>query len=391
MIQLTPSRNLKSHAAPRYTSNLRYNNRVVAMIDNDTTRSFLAPILEFLDDETVTEILINGPQDIYVERKGKLEKTEASFPDMDALMAAVRNIAQFVGRRISETEPILDARLPDGSRIHIVIPPCAQDGIYMAIRKFGDTPIQVKDLIGFEGMSVEMARFLHIAVQMKKNIIISGSTSSGKTTLLNAVSSFIPPHERIVVIEDSSELQLQQPHMVRLEVLKSEKVNIDIRELVKSSLRLRPDRIVIGEVRGPEALDLLQAMNTGHSGSMSTLHANNPKQALARLETLIMMNKLEMPLLAIRSQIANAINIVIQASRLRDGSRKITHISECVDLDEHGNYILNDIYTLEVIGVDETGKMSTVFKATGNIPSFREEAIRSGIKMPDSLFEKPDD
>jgi pilus assembly protein CpaF len=361
----------------------------MGLIESDTTRAFLGPILDFLDDEEVTEILVNSPSEIFIEKGGRLFKTDAGFESEDALFAAVRNIAQYVGRRIDEVEPILDARLPDGSRIHVVIPPCAKDGIYMTIRKFGQKAIQMKDLIDFGGLSVEMARCLHIGVQLKKNLIVSGATSSGKTTLLNAVSGFIPKDQRIVVIEDAAELQLQQPHVLRLEVLKNDQVHIDIRELVKSSLRLRPDRIVIGEVRGAEALDLLQAMTTGHSGSMSTLHGNNPKQALARLETLIMMNRLEMPLIAIRSQIASAIQLIVQANRLSDGTRRITHISELIGLDENGNYLLNDLFLLEVLGMGDNGKLKTRFSSTGIEPSFVEEATRSGIKVPKSLFEKP--
>jgi pilus assembly protein CpaF len=358
----------------------------VGVFGNDTTRAFLSPILDYLDDDSVTEILINAYDSIYIERKGKLSKAPTAFGSEDELFAAVRNVAQFVGRRISEEEPLLDARLPDGSRIHIVIPPCAKDGIYMAIRKFGKEALQIKDLISANALSVEMARFLHAAVQLKKNLIVSGATSSGKTTLLNCISSFIPPDQRVIVIEDASELQLQQPHVIRMETLKKENVHIDIRDLVKSSLRLRPDRIVIGEVRGPEALDLLQAMTTGHAGSMSTLHANNPKQAIARLETLIMMNRLEMPLIAIRSQVASAIQIIVQANRLRDGSRKLTHVSELVGIDENGNYIINDIFALEVLGIDDKGTFKTVFKPTGHLPSFLEEATRSGIKLPESMF-----
>ncbi len=361
-------------------------NENVGVFGSDTTRSFLSPILDFLDDESVTEVLVNGPQEIWIERKGKLAKTEAIFETDDLLYAAVRNIAQFVGRRISENEPILDARLPDGSRIHIVVPPAAKDGIYMAIRKFGKDSMQVKDLITVGALSVEMARFLHVAVQLKKNLIVSGATSSGKTTLLNAISSFIPGDQRTIVIEDASELQLQQPHVIRMETVKNEKMHIDIRELVKSSLRLRPDRIVIGEVRGPEALDLLQAMNTGHAGSMSTLHANNPRQALARLETLIAMNRLEIPLIAIRSQIASAIQIIVQSNRLRDGTRRITHVSELTGIDEAGNYLLNDIFVLEIISADEQGAFEVRFNATGTMPTFMEEAKRSGIKLPASLF-----
>lgn len=359
----------------------------MALIDNDTTRAFLGPILEFLDDDSVTEILINAFDNIYIEKKGKLFLADVTFDDDDALYAAARNVAQFVGRRVDEQNPILDARLPDGSRIHIVVPPCAKDGVYMAIRKFGSDPLQMKDLIGFGAMSVEMARFLHIAVQLKKNLIVSGSTSSGKTTLLNAISGFIPDDQRVVVIEDSSELQLQQAHVLRMETVQQDKLKVDIRELVRSSLRLRPDRIVIGEVRGPEALDLLQAMNTGHSGSMATLHANNPKQAIARLETLIMMNKLEMPLIAIRSQVANSIQVIVQASRLRDGSRRLTHISEVKGLTEDGNYDVQDIFVLEIVGVEEDGKLITEFVPTGIRPSFVEEARRQGIKVPDKMFE----
>ncbi len=355
---------------------------------DDLTRSFLSPVLGYLDDETVTEILINSPSDIWVERAGKLTKTDSFFNDQDALLAAVRNIAQYVGRRIDETEPILDARLPDGSRIHIVIPPCAKDGIYMTIRKFGKESIQIKDLIQFGGLSVEMARFLHIAVQLKKNLVISGSTSSGKTTLLNALSGFIPKDQRLVVIEDASELQLQQPHTLRLEVVKNDHTNIEMRDLMKSALRLRPDRVIIGEVRGPEALDLLQAMTTGHAGSMATLHANNPKQALSRLETLIMMNQLDLPLLAIRSQIANALQIVIQASRLNDGSRRITHISELHGLDEHGNYLIDDIFVCDILGIDESKKFKVQFSPTETLPTFLDEAQRSGIKIPKGLFSK---
>lgn len=363
----------------------------MALIDSDTTRAFLGPILEYLDDDDISEILVNAPDLIYIEKKGKLYRAESVFEDEDALLAAARNVAQFVGRRIDENNPIMDARLPDGSRIHIVVPPCAKDGVYMAIRKFGSEPLQVKDLITNNALSVEMARFLHIAVSFKRNMIISGSTSSGKTTLLNAISSFIPSDQRIVVIEDASELQLQQEHVLRMETVKHDHLQVDIRDLVKSSLRLRPDRIVIGEVRGPEALDLLQAMSTGHAGSMATMHANNPKQAIARLETLVMMNKLEMPLLAIRSQIANAIQIILQAQRLRDGTRRITHISEVCGLDEDGNYLLQDIFLLEIVSTNEDGSLNIRFRPTGVIPSFVDEARRSGIKIPESLFEIQDE
>ncbi|TVQ78636.1 MAG: CpaF family protein [Bradymonadales bacterium] len=376
----------KCKACAKRQAQKRGYNGLVALIENDTTRSFLGPILDFLDDDSVTEILINSPDEIYIERKGKLIRAETAFADEDALFAAARNVAQFVGRRIDELNPVMDARLPDGSRIHIVVPPCAKDGVYMAIRKFGDVPLEVKDLVKVGAMSVDMARFLHVCVQLKKNLIVSGSTSSGKTTLLNAISSFIPSDQRIVVIEDASELQLQQEHVLRMESVHSDKLTVDIRDLVKSSLRLRPDRIVIGEVRGPEALDLLQAMTTGHSGSMSTLHANNPRQAISRIETLIMMNRLEMPLIAIRSQIANAIQIIVQASRLRDGSRRLTHVSELVGLDESGNYDIRDLFVLEILEQKEGAKARVKHRPTGELPSFLEEARRSGFKLDQKIF-----
>jgi pilus assembly protein CpaF len=358
---------------------------------SDATTGFLKPIASLLEDEGISEIMINGYDEIFAEKKGKIFKTKLTFGDEELLMAAVRRIAQAVGKTVDEDHPILDGRLPDGSRVNAVLPPTARKGIYVSIRKFMTDSLSIKQLVQFGAMSVEMAKFLNLCSAMAKNTIVSGGTSSGKTTLLNVVSSLIPKDQRIIVIEDASELQLQQEHVLPMETRAPDAMGaggVTIRDLVKSSLRMRPDRIVIGEIRGPEAMDLLQAMNTGHSGSMTTLHANTPRGALSRLETLALMSDVEMPLVALRSQIASAIDIVIQAARLRDGSRKITHISEVLDLDEKGNYQVNDIFVYRVTDIDKTGKMNGEHVPTGIIPSFFEEAKAQGFSIDESLFEK---
>lgn len=361
----------------------------MSSVIESTTQAFLKPIEKYLQDETVTEVMINGPDDIYIERSGRLFKTDSRFESSDQLMAMVRNVAQFVGRRIDEDVPILDARLPDGSRIHVVIPPISKIGTVMSIRKFSEDKLNMKELIEIGCLTIDMGRFIHACVQLKKNMIISGGTSSGKTTLLNVISTFIPEDQRIVVIEDSSELQLQQPHVLRMETRtanKQGKGEITMRDLVKSALRLRPDRIVIGEVRGEEALDLLQAMNTGHDGSMASLHSNNPRQSISRLETMVMMNKLDLPFIAIKTQIASAVDIIIHASRLRDGSRRITHISELVDLDENGQYILNDLFHLQILKTGDDQQLITEHIATGKLPSFLDDAKRQGYVITEKLF-----
>lgn len=355
-----------------------------------TTKAFLKPIERYLQDPEVSEVMINGSQTIYIEKKGKLHKTDAVFTDEEQLMAAVRNIAQFVGRKIERTSPILDARLPDGSRIHAIIPPCSRQGICMTIRKFSRDDLSVKDLVKFGSMSVECAKFLNLCVTMAKNVIVAGGTSSGKTTLLNVLSGLIPDDQRIVVIEDATELQLQKEHVLNLETQPPDtqgKGEVTMRDLLRSSLRLRPDRIVIGEVRGGEAMDLLQAMNTGHSGSMSTIHANNPRLALSRLETLALMGEVEIPLQAVRSQVASAVEIIVQASRLRDGSRRITHVTEVLGLDTAGNYKTTDIYVYRIEGKDSaSGKLNGRQVATGYIPSFIEEATLQGMQVSHDLF-----
>ena len=353
------------------------------------TAGFLKPIATLLEDEGISEIMINGHDEIFAEKKGKIFKTKLTFEDEEQLMAAVRRIAQAVGKTVDEDHPILDGRLPDGSRVNAVLSPVARKGIYVSIRKFMNDSLSVKQLVQFGALSLEMAKFLNLCAAMAKNMIVSGGTSSGKTTLLNVVSSLIPKDQRIIVIEDASELQLQQEHVLPMETRAPDAMGdggVTIRDLVKSSLRMRPDRIVIGEIRGAEAMDLLQAMNTGHSGSMTTLHANTPKGALARLETLALMSDVEMPLVALRSQVASAVDIVIQASRLRDGSRKITHISEILDLDEKGNYQVNDIFVYQAKDIDKDGKIVGDHVATGNIPTFLEDAKAQGFTVDEELF-----
>lgn len=364
-------------------------NTIPLSIFEDSLAEFLKPIASLLADPTVTEIMVNGPADIFVEIKGKIHKTPAKFENEASLLAAIRNISQFVGKAISVEEPILDARLPNGSRICAVIPPCAKNGSTMAIRKFSKEKLGLKDLIGFGAMSHEMARFLDIAVILKRNILVSGGTGSGKTTLLNVLGGRIPGNERLLIIEDTAELQIKNNHVVQFETKAKNfegKGQVSIRDLVIASLRLRPDRIVVGEVRGPEALDLVQAMNTGHDGSMGTLHANNPMQAMNRFETLCMLGDSGVPAHVIRSQVADAIHILVQANRLRDGSRKITAISECMGVDEHGRYVMQDLFLFKQSGLNEQGKIVGEHVATGKVPSFKEAIETSGLPFPMGIF-----
>jgi len=352
---------------------------------------FLAPVLKYLQDDSVTEIMINGPSDIFIERKGFIEKIDAKFDDSNALMAAVRNISQFVGRPIDEEHPFLDARLPDGSRIHAVIPPVAKNGTTVCIRKFSKQKLTLQDLISKGAVTADAARFLDICLYLKKNIIISGGTGSGKTTILNILASRCAPDQRIVVLEDSSELRIHNGHVVYFECRpKNEfgKGEVNLRDLVKSSLRLRPDRVVVGEVRGGEALDLISSMNTGHSGSMGTVHSNNPKECLTRIETLALMTDSEVPIQAVRAQVASAINMVVQLSRMQDGSRKVTHISEGLGIDIHGNYQTQDIYLFQQTGRDKDGKVLGTLNPTGKIPSFMHEIEVNHLPFPKEMFTK---
>lgn len=337
---------------------------------------FLAPVLKYLKDETVTEVMINGPSSIFIERKGLVEKTDAKFEDEGSLLAAVRNISQFVGRPIDNEHPFLDARLPDGSRIHAVVSPIAKNGTTVAIRKFSKNRLTLKDLIEKKALNQDAARFLDICLYLKKNMIVSGGTGSGKTTILNILAGRCLPDQRILVLEDSSELKIYNDHVVYMEARPADehgKGLVTLRDLIKSSLRLRPDRVIVGEVRGAEALDLISSMNTGHSGSMGTVHSNNPKECLTRLETLALMSEAEVPVTAVRSQVAAAINIVLQLSRMSDGSRKVTHISEGLGMDLQGNYQVQDIYLFEQTGRDKDGKVLGELKPTGNLPTFMRE------------------
>jgi pilus assembly protein CpaF len=350
---------------------------------------FLKPVLPFLQDDSVTEIMINGPDTIFIERAGFVIKTDVKFEDSNALMAAVRNIAQFVGRPIDDEHPFLDARLPDGSRIHAVIPPIARNGTTVAIRKFSKTKLQLKDLIAKGALTPEAARFLDVCLYLKKNIMVSGGTGSGKTTILGILASRCMPDQRIVVLEDSAELKIHNQHVVFFEARPADEFGkgaVGLKDLVKSSLRLRPDRVIVGEVRGGEALDLISSMNTGHSGSMGTVHSNNPKECLTRLETLALMTDAEVPVQAIRAQVAAAINIVIQLSRIADGSRKVTHISEGLGMDMQGNYQVNDIFLFEQTGRTAEGKILGSLNAAGNLPSFMREIEVNHLPYPREMF-----
>lgn len=349
----------------------------------------LGPLEELLDDEEVDEIMVNGWDSVYVERHGRIEKTKMRFTSDTQVKNIIRRIVAPIGRRIDESSPMVDARLPDGSRVNAIIAPLALTGPTITIRKFATEPFQVDDLLSFGTMTRQMAQFLELAVQYRQNILISGGTGSGKTTLLNVVSSNIPDDERIVTIEDSAELQLPQEHVVSLE---SKPPNIrgegaiPIRELVINSLRMRPDRIVVGECRGGEALDMLQAMNTGHDGSLTTLHANSPRDSLSRLETLVLMAGLELPSRAIREQISAAVNLIVHTSRLSDGSRKVMNIEEVRGI-EGDVFTLQSLYAFRQQGFDKDGDVEGYFTATGNAPEFVRELRERGIDVDQSMFE----
>lgn len=342
---------------------------------------FLEPIRYLLDDESISEIMVNGFDDIYIERDGRLEHTDLRFANSDALLSAIHNIAQWVGREISEEHPVLDARLPDGSRVHAVIPPSARTGIYLTIRKFTRRALTMDDLIRFGSMSEAVREFLEISVRLRKNILISGGT--GKTVLLGAVSRAIPEQERIVVIEDTSELRLIQAHTLYLEAQhadRSGRGGLSTRDLFVNSLRMRPDRIIVGEVRGGEALDLIQSMISGHAGSLSTIHADTPLDALIRLETLSLMSDVQIPIYVARAQVASAINLIVQIVRFtEDGSRKITRVTEAVGLDDNNQYETRDLFVLKVKGKDGDGRLIAELESTGRNPSFSQEPFEQGI------------
>jgi pilus assembly protein CpaF len=346
------------------------------------------PLEILLKDSSISDILINGPHNIYVERRGRMEKTAVEFRDNAHLVQIIDRIVSKIGRRIDETCPMCDARLPDGSRVNAIIPPLALDGACVSIRRFGSNPLKLEDLLNYKAFTPEMLMLLEGAMKARLNIIISGGTGSGKTTLLNTLSSFIANEDRIVTIEDAAEIQLQQDHVVRLETRPANiegKGAVTATHLVRNALRMRPERIIIGECRGPETLDMLQAMNTGHEGSLTTLHANTPRDALARMETMIMMSGFEMPAKAMRQQISSAVDLIIQANRLQGGSRRITHITEVVGM-EQDTIVMQDIYRYEQSHMDEDGRARGKFLATGVRPAFMDRLESAGVRLPASAF-----
>ena len=344
----------------------------------------LGPLEPLLADQTISDILVNSYSNIYIERRGKLEKTTISFKDDEHLRRVIERIVSTVGRRIDEAQPMVDARLPDGSRVNAIIPPLALDGPILSIRRFGTNPLRMPALIENGALTKEIAILFEMCVRARLNIIISGGTGAGKTTLLNALSAFIPTDERIVTIEDSAELQMQQPHVVRLETRPPNiegKGEVTQRDLVRNTLRMRPDRIVIGEVRGGEAIDMLQAMNTGHDGSLTTIHANSTRDALGRLETMVQMTGMRFSDRAMRQQIASAVNLVIQVARLTDGTRRIVSISEITGM-EGETITMQEIFQFERTGVDSTGKVIGRFRTTGIRPRFAERLKQYGMQLP---------
>lgn len=360
-------------------------------IFEESLLQFFAPIRPLLDDPGVSDIMINGPHQIYYEKKGQLFLSEAKFETVEHLTAALRNAAQYVGKHIDEERPILEGRLPDGSRIEAVLPPAAPDGPCVSIRRFFKETLTVQRLIGFGAMTEEVAQALSAFVASKLNILIAGGTGSGKTSMLNALSSFIPEGERVVIIEDSRELQLQRQHVCQLEARPPDpkgRGEVKIRDLFKATLRLRPDRIVVGEIRGGEALDLIQAMTSGHGGCLSTLHATYPRDTISRLETMAMMSDLGMPLQALRIQLASAVNMICQVSRLQDGSRKITHISEVLGYDVNSStYQMQDIFVREYTGFDPAGKIESKIEPTGIMPRCIEQVHEHGLDLPACIYE----
>jgi pilus assembly protein CpaF len=344
---------------------------------------FLGPLREHLHDDSVTEIMVNGPREVYIERAGRLIRTDSRFASEDALRSAIHNVAQYVGREIDEDRPILDARLPDGSRVHAVIPPSARQGTYLTIRRFKRDIYSLEDFHRLGSISESAIEFLQICVKLRKNILVAGGTGTGKTTFLNGLSTAIPAEERIVVIEDSSELKLAQPHSLYLESQQSDAYGrgaVTIRDLFKASLRMRPDRIIVGEVRSGEALDMVQSMISGHSGSMTTVHATSPRDALVRLETLSLMSDVNLPVYVARAQCASAINIVVQLTRfVEDGSRKVTRITEQLGLDDDNRYQFRDLFVSRLKGRTRDNRLISELEPIGNRPSFAGEPFEHGM------------
>jgi pilus assembly protein CpaF len=346
------------------------------------------PITPLLENPLISEVMVNNYNEIYYEKKGKVYRSNLNFIDNQHVMRVIERIVSPIGRRIDESSPMVDARLPDGSRVNAIIPPLALKGPCLTIRKFSDTPFTIKDLVQFGTLTKDMADFLEVCVKSRLNIFISGGTGSGKTSTLNVLSSFIPNDDRIVTIEDAAELKLDQEHIIALESRPPNiegKGQITIRDLVRNALRMRPDRIVVGEVRGAEALDMLQALNTGHDGGLSTGHANSPRDILSRLETMVLMAGYELPIKAIREQIANAIDLIVHQSRMKDGTRKITHITEVLGL-EGETIVLQDLYLYKESGITDDGRIEGKFTSSGIRPRFTEQLELNGYKLPASWF-----
>lgn len=357
----------------------------------ETLLGFLEPVRKFLDDPSVSEIMINGPSLVFIERRGQLEATDARFDSREAILCALRNAAQFVGKHIDELHPILEARMPDGSRLQAVIPPAAPDGPYVSIRRFSKDSFSLVRLMDLGTLTQDAHDALDAIVHSKLNVMIAGGTGSGKTSLLNAFTHFIPRGERIAVIEDSKEVQVQHPHVVQLEARPPDPQGrgaVSIRDLFRATLRMRPDRIVIGEIRGGEALDIVQAMVSGHGGCLGTLHATYPRDTLTRLETMAMMSDVELPLAALRLQIASGVNVIVQVSRLSDGSRKVTHITEVAGFDPtSGRYELHDVFARQYYGQDSHGRVQSDLLPTGYLPSFVSLLRDHGKDLPAAVYE----
>lgn len=353
----------------------------------DETFGF-GPLELLLKEEGVADIMINGPKNVFIEKDGQIMRSKVTFRDNDHLLQILDRIVSKVGRRVDETSPMVDARLPDGSRLNAIIPPLALDGASLTIRRFGSNPLTLEDLLRFGSFTPEMVMLLEGIIKARLNAVISGGTGSGKTTLLNTLSSFVPNNQRVITIEDAAELQLQQEHVLRLETRPPNiegKGQVTATDLVKNALRMRPDRIIIGECCGAEALDMLQAMNTGHEGSLTTIHANSPRDGVSRLETMISMGGIDLPLKAIRTQFAAAVDLIIQVNRMQGGPRKVTHITEVLGM-EGETVIMQDIFLFKQEGIDENGRAFGYFEATGVRPSFMDQLESAGVRLPASLF-----
>ena len=360
---------------------------LVEEIYNESVR--LGPVERFLADDSVTEIMINGPRHVYVERRGKLELTDQTFMDEASVMAVIERIVAPLGRRIDESQPYVDARLPDGSRVNAIIPPLSLIGPCVTIRKFAKRVLTAEDFVRIGTWTPAIADFLSVCVRLRKNIIVAGGTGSGKTTLLNVLSGFIPHSDRILTIEDAAELRLNQPHVVRLEARPPNiegKGAVTIRDLVRNALRMRPDRIIVGECRGGETLDMLQAMNTGHDGSLTTVHANSPRDVISRLETMVLMSGVELPSRAIRDQIASAVDIIVQEARLADGSRRIVAVSEITGM-EGQQIVMQDLFVFRQTGIAPDGRILGSLTATGAMPTFFDTLSARGISLDPALFQ----